>query len=260
VIRALRTLLIVIAVVAAGRAFACSCAPPMAQITLDRAEVLAEVRALGNGRFEVVRVVRGGDNVVPRVLRSRQTNIEPRHCCEQFPAAIAEGGTYFAMVPAETRGSRARLAWEDVAIIAPDDNRVAYLTGIREVEPADLRQLVRRWGEGAYAPREFENIVENLDVAGVPFCRRGAWRALLISLTFMAWGNDDHVTCNAAEAERVRPAAARAALDTMAALERGTVPLPCSGSTTLLPPAADPLERQIELANGQYPCTNPRKR
>ena len=231
----------------------------MKQSLLNRAQFVAEVVARTPGTFAVERVIRGAKQEKGRSFTVPDAVLQPRDCCDRMPAAIVAGGKYWLIAPEQPTTS----GFEHVEILKHDDGRAGYLAHLHDLTPGELRALINRWKTGSIRPHDFSTYVDAVDVPNVGACIRGYYHRLLMDLTYMAWGNEDHAQCSPEEAARVRAASATAALATLSFIENGGREgrLVCArkvAEATFVGP--DLVERQVRQTKQLYPCIDPRTR
>lgn len=217
----------------------------MPQLLLDDAQFVARVTAKNANTFTVEEVVRGASS--ERTVRIRRIDVQPTSCCDREQHPVVAGATYW-LIAANERLDRPRL-------LQPADTRVEYLRNLHDVTPAELRAIVRKWQDGGYDATEFSRFIVTVDVPRAARCTLPYYHRLLMDLTYIAWGNEDHRKCDADAAANARRAAAADALAALSFLE--TVRVPCVRSAAEVKRLPDLFASQVKRTRTLYPCMNP---
>ena len=217
----------------------------MPQLLLHDAPFVARVTAKGAERFAIEEIARGTSS--ERTVRIRRIAVQPASCCDREEHAVVRGATYW-LIAANARLDRAKL-------LQPTDSRVEYLRTLHDVTPAELRAIVRKWQDGGYGTTELSRFIATVDVPRAARCTLPYYHRLLMDLTYIAWGNEDHAKCDADAAADARRAAAADALAALSFLE--TVRVPCVESAVQVKRLPDLFASHVKRTRTLYPCMNP---
>ena len=224
---------------------------------LDRAQFVAEVLARDGGEFQILRVVRGAPDATDRRFQvTKAIRVEARDCCDRAPHPVVPGNKYWAISPDQPSPVSRGVQFRELGLMTYEDRRAVYLSGIRDLSPSELREVVVKWRDGSFTPHTFAETISAVDVPHVSDCLRGYYHRLLMELTYMAWGNEDHHGCAPDEAARVRKASANSALSVLGYLasEGRSGKMRCASGVREATSMPSPLEGQVKSTRFLYPC------
>ncbi|HKR62594.1 MAG TPA: hypothetical protein VJZ00_02585 [Thermoanaerobaculia bacterium] len=245
----------------ARAAHACSCAGEMPQTFLGRAQFAARVIVRERQVFEVTELVRGTHVQLGRAIHvENRIEVEPTSCCDQERKEIVAGDEYWLISPEQPQSHGRGYHLDRAGLLKSRDQRIDTLRKITKVTPAALREILLKWQSGGYTPHEFTTFITTVDMANIGDCLRPYYHRLLMDVTYIAWGNEDHASCEEEESKRARSAAAADALATLSYIENAArhATLPCVRNVLDVTALPDLVEQHTKRTRFLYPCVEKR--